>query len=198
MLKLILTSGGWVVLPLILLSLTALAVAIERCWRLLPLRRRVRHDRRVLLDTMLREGPQAAVSAIPGDSPVARIVRAGLQAQSKGIELVRLSALDAAQREVALCERGLGVLLAATQVAPLFGLLGTVIGLVEAFQVASAAEQVSSKLLSGGIYKALTTTAAGLLIAIPAFIAYASLNGVVARIADELELVATDLPAALT
>lgn len=195
MLKLILTTGGWVLLPLALLSVVALAVAIERCWRLLPLRRRCLRERQEVLETLVREGADGVAAGL--DSPVGRVVRAGLAARSRGVELVRLSAMDAAQREVVACERGLGVLLAATQVAPLFGLLGTVIGLVEAFQSASAADQVSTKLLAGGIYKALSATIAGLVIAIPAFLAYAGLTGVVARIADQLEHVATDLPAAL-
>jgi biopolymer transport protein ExbB len=197
MLKLILTTGGWVLIPLGVLSVVALAVTIERCWRLLPLRKHCRVERQDLLEILLREGPDGASAALGQATPVARIARAGLAARSRGPDLVRLAALDAAQREVAACERGLGILLAATQVAPLFGLLGTVLGLVEAFQAASAADQVSTRLLAGGIYKALGATIAGLLIAIPAFLAYAGLNGVVARIADQFEQAATDLPLAL-
>ena len=197
MLKLILTTGGWVLLPLALLSVAACAVAIERCWRLLPMRRRCQADRQVLLEGMISIGAEAAIARLDQKSPMARVAQAGLAARPQGLELVRLAALDAAQREVALCERGLGVLLAVTQVAPLFGLLGTVIGLVEAFQAASAADQVSAKLLAGGIYKALGATIAGLIIAIPAFLAYAGLNGLVSRIADQLEQAATDMPAFL-
>jgi len=197
MLKLILTTGGWVLLPLALLSLAACAVAIERCWRLLPMRRRFQVDRQALLEGLISVGSEAAIARLDQTSPLARVAQAGLAARPRGQDMVRLAALDAAQREVAHCERGLGVLLAVTQVAPLFGLLGTVIGLVEAFQAASQADQVSAKLLAGGIYKALGATIAGLIIAIPAFLAYAGLNGLVARLADQLEQVATDMPAVL-
>lgn len=197
MLRYILTTDGWILVPLALLSLTALAVAIERGWRLLPLRRRCRVDRLALLEALVREGPEAAVAVIDPASPVARVARAGLAAKTRGLELVRLAALDAAQREVAACERGLGVLLVATQAAPLLGLLGTVVGLVHAFQGASGSGQINSALLMSGIHQAFGATIAGLLIAIPAFLAYAGLTGVVARIADQLEQAATDLPSVL-
>jgi biopolymer transport protein ExbB len=193
MLRLILANGGLILIPLALTSLVALWVAIERLWRLLPLRRRFAAERAAWHERLLRDGAMAsAAHAAPG--AIGRIIVAGLKLRARGPELVRLAALDAAQREVTALERGLGVLIGAVQIAPLLGLLGTVTGLIQAFEAASTGEQISAQLLSAGIYKALTTTVAGLLVAIPAYLAYSALGGVVARLADDLEHTASELP----
>lgn len=194
MLKLILATGGLVLVPIALTSIAALTIVIERLWRLLPLRRSFAAVRAGFHDQLLHGGAAQAEAALDEGTPMARVLRAGLRAREGGPELMRLAALDAAQREVPALERGLGVLLATTQVAPLFGLLGTVIGLIEAFQAASLADQVTVKLLAGGVYKALSATVAGLLVAIPAFLAYAAIAGLVGRLAEQLEHAATDLP----
>lgn len=194
MLKLILMTGGWVLVPIALTSVAALTIVIERLWRLLPLRRGFAATRTAFHAALLHGGAAEAEAGLDERSPLGRVLRAGLRVRDGGPELMRVAALDAAQREVSGLERGLGVLLATTQVAPLFGLLGTVIGLIEAFQAASVADQVTVKLLAAGVYKALSATVAGLLVAIPAFIAYAGLAGLVGRLAEQLEHAATDLP----
>ena len=194
MLQLILATGGWVLVPIALTSIAALTIIIERLWRLLPLGRSFAAVRTAFHADLLHGGPAQAEAALDGQTPMARVLCAGLRVRDGGPELMRLAALDAAQREVPGLERGLGVLLATTQVAPLFGLLGTVVGLIEAFQAASLADQVTVKLLAGGVYKALSATVAGLLVAIPAFLAYAAIAGLVGRLAEQLEHAATDLP----
>jgi len=196
MLGLILAHGGWILVPIGVTSIATLAMALERGWRLLPLRRRIDAERTALIEVLAVSGPAAALEQAE-DSPVGRIGRAALGARDQGEDAMRRCALEAAQREVAACERGLGVLLAASQVAPLFGLLGTVLGLIDAFQGASSADRISASVLSGGIYQALTTTVAGLLVAIPAYLLYVGLAGVVARISQSLERTVSDLVAAV-
>ena len=190
----ILRTGGWILVPIALASVVALAVIIERCWRLLPMRRRFAAVRAECNEALLRGGAPAVMTHLDDHDALSRVWRAGLAAQDLGADGVRAMALDAAQREIPRLERGLGVVLAVSQVAPLLGLLGTVAGLLHAFQAASEAEAVTIKLLADGVYRALSTTAAGLFVAIPTFIAYVALSGVVARLADELEHAATDLP----
>ena len=75
--------------------------------------------------------------------------------------------------------------------------MGTVIGLIEAFQVAAHAATVTPSILADGLYKALGTTVAGLWVAIPAYIAYGLLANLAGRLADQLEHAATDLPVLL-
>jgi len=198
--QLVIAHGGWTLAAIGLLSLVALAVAIERACRLLPLRRRFQANRQAFIEVWLRSGTTAAVAQM-GSTPQAdamtRVLSAGLAARPRGPEAVRIVALDAAQREVPEFERGLTVLLVSAQVAPLLGLLGTVIGLIEAFQVAAHAATVTPSILADGLYKALGTTVAGLWVAIPSFIAYGLLSNLAGRLADQLEHAATDLPVLL-
>lgn len=196
MLGLILAHGGWILVPIAVTSVATLAVSLERAWRLLPLRRQLDVDRQALIEALAVSGPEAARDQADGATPVGRIGHAVLNARAQGEDTMRRCALEAAQREVTACERGLGVLLAASQVAPLFGLLGTVLGLIDAFQGASSADRISASVLSGGIYQALTTTVAGLLVAIPAYLLYVGFGGVVARIAQALERTVSDVVAA--
>lgn len=197
MLGLVVAHGGWILLPIAATSVAAVAVALERCLRLLPMRGRIERMRLDLVGVIATAGAEAAQARAITDTPVGRIGEAILASRTNGEEAMRRDGLEAAQREVAACERGLGILLAASQVAPLFGLLGTVLGLIEAFQGASTAERISASVLSGGIYKALTTTVAGLLVAIPAYLAYMGLGGVVARIVQSLERTVGDLTRAV-
>lgn len=193
MLGLILTYGGWILIPIALTSIATVTVAIERGWRLLPLRRRLEADRRLWIEALALGAPEQALESVPVSSPVGRMGRATLRERPRGEDAMRQAATAAAQLEVTACERGLGVLLASSQVAPLFGLLGTVIGLISAFQGASTAERISASVLSGGIYQALTTTVAGLLVAIPAYLLYVGLVGIVGRLTQQIERIAEDL-----
>lgn len=197
MLGLVLAHGGWILVPIAATSLAAMAVGIERCLRLLPLRRRIDQERQDLVGVVATAGAEIAVQRAVADTMVGRIAAAILARRTEDEGTMRRDGMEAAQRELARCERGLGILLAASQVAPLFGLLGTVVGLIEAFEAASGAERIVAKILSGGIYKALTTTVAGLLVAIPAYLAYMGLSGVVTRIAQSLEQVVGDLTRAV-
>jgi len=194
---LILSNAGVVLWPMLALSVAALAVAIERVWRLRSLRHVFATTRTACVEALLKGGGERALAVIDSANAAGRVLLAGLTVREQGPEVVRAVALDAAQREVPALERGLGVLLATTQVAPLLGLLGTVVGLIEAFRTAHTGDAVTTKALAGGIYHALAATAAGLAVAIPAFVAYSVLTGWVGRLSDQLEHAATDLAAML-
>jgi biopolymer transport protein ExbB len=195
LLRLVVENGGFTVVLIAVVSLGALTVAIERVWRLLPLQKRFQATLSAATEDLLRGGE--APTGGPATDAMGRVLAAGLAVRQRGSELVRIVALDAAQREVAALERGLGVLMVTAQVAPLLGLLGTVIGLIEAFQAAGSAANVTPALLSTGLYKALGTTVAGLWVAIPAYVAYGALSGLAGRLIAQLEHGATILPALL-
>ncbi|MBA3939337.1 MAG: MotA/TolQ/ExbB proton channel family protein, partial [Planctomycetes bacterium] len=129
----IIEHGGLTVALIALVSLAALTIAIERAWRLLPLRRRFAAVRDACNEALLRSGPAQALAGLTGDDAMTRVLRAGLLAQERGPETMRLAARACAQREVAGIERGLGVIQIAAQVAPWLGLMGTVVGLMEVF-----------------------------------------------------------------
>jgi biopolymer transport protein ExbB len=101
------------------------------------------------------------------DSPAAKILYAGLERHEEGTDRVMKAIENQGLIEMSKLERGLVVLATLTNIAPLLGFLGTVIGMIIAFQSIEAAGEVEATLVAGGIKVALLTTAAGLVIAIP-------------------------------
>lgn len=166
-----LAQGGPVVGVLIALSVVAATVIIVKAWQRLWLR----DPRRDVLDGALdtwRGGDQAAALArLSGcRSPAARVVRSAMRTASRGLQtaLVREEALRVAALELASLRSHLRTLEVIGMLSPLLGLLGTVMGMITAFQqLASAGSQVDPAMLSGGIWEALLTTAVGLIVAIP-------------------------------
>ncbi len=194
LLRLVFENGGATVACIMLVSLASATVIFERLWRLLPLGAVFARQRARCHEALLRAGAPEALAALSGDDAMGRVLRAGLQQHQRGAELVRIAATNAAQREVAGIERGLAVVAMAAQIAPWLGLLGTVIGLMEVFQGSASAATVTNALVATGIYKALGSTVAGLLLAIMAYIAYGLLTALSNRLIDELENAAADLP----
>ncbi|TVR14117.1 MAG: MotA/TolQ/ExbB proton channel family protein [Planctomycetota bacterium] len=187
----ILANAGIILWLIGACSLVALAVVLERLRRLLPLRRQMEATW-MAFESWLQDQRRGACPQ-EGD-PLARVIGRGRRVQSGGRDAVRIAALEAAQREVPSLERGLGVIAVVAQVTPLLGLLGTVAGLMEAFEAAGQTDTITHAHLATGIYKALGTTAAGLGVAIPAYIAYTFLAGMANRLVDQLETVAVELP----
>jgi biopolymer transport protein ExbB len=166
-------KGGLVMFPLAILSVLGAAVVIEKFISL--------RNRRVLTPEVINSiGSLRSPSDIPMairateryNSPLANIVRAGLEEAKSPIADVRLVMEDTGRREVKRLERYLVVLETVAAASPLLGLLGTVLGMIKVFSVISIAGVGEAGLLSGGIAEALITTAYGLLIGIPALIAY--------------------------
>ena len=113
------------------------------------------------------------------DSPAANILYAGLERHEEGTDRVMKAIENQGLIEMSKLERGLVVLATLTNIAPLLGFLGTVIGMILAFQSIEQAGEVEATLVAGGIKVALLTTAAGLVIAIPVSVGH---NYFVARI----------------
>ncbi len=106
------------------------------------------------------------------NSPAAKILYAGLERHDEGTERVMKAIENQGLIELSKLEKGLVILATLTNVAPLLGFLGTVLGMIIAFQSIEAAGEVEATLVAGGIKVALLTTAAGLIIAIPVSIAH--------------------------
>jgi biopolymer transport protein ExbB len=106
------------------------------------------------------------------DAPAAKILYAGLERHTEGTERVMKAIENQGLIEMSKLERGLVILATLTNIAPLLGFLGTVIGMILAFQSIEAAGEVEATLVAGGIKVALLTTAAGLMIAIPVSIGH--------------------------
>src|SRR5262245_17753396 len=161
-------TGGVFMHPILLCSVVGLALILERPWFFA----RARTDAQRLMGELLRalqdQGLEAAQRMLHARrGPIAAVLHSGLARAKRGPDAVEKAIESAASIEIALCERGLIWLATVANIAPLLGFLGTVSGLIPAFEAIAAAEEVSAKLVATGIYEALITTAAGLIVAIP-------------------------------
>jgi len=183
---------------LILFSLVSVAVMIERAWTLKRVREREERDYRHLRDALRnrqREAVQACAAA--GDSPVAAAVQAGIGASDLG----EAEMSDAIDQEVSMQNAELGrnlpVLATIASVAPYIGLFGTVLGILSAFAKIAETGQTGAKVVAGPISEALTATAFGLGVAIPAVMAYNYFSGRVNALGLHVENHALELAARL-
>jgi biopolymer transport protein ExbB len=135
-------------------------------------------------------------------NPLSQVLKAGILKYDRGREQIKEAIADAALYEEPHLEKNMTALATIAHISPLLGLLGTVLGMVRSFQIiqakSTAYAPVSPGELAGGIWEALLTTVAGLLVAIPAFVAY---NYLVSRINNfilEMEKASTELVNFLT
>lgn len=184
-------------IPIALGSVTALAIFFERLWTLR--RASIIPPRLVPAVTKLIHAGKYddAIGACDrSPSPLARVLRACLRYRSLGRGDIKEAVQDAGRREVSQMGRLIEALGAIATISPLLGLLGTVTGMIQAFRqvvTASARGAIDPSRLANGIWEALITTAAGLSVAILAYIAYRYLNGRATRLAAEMEMSALTL-----
>ena len=178
-------GGGWMMWPLGLCAVVGLGVIV---WKLVDLTSKAARTKRFLreADELIaqRKIDQALTVARDSNSPAARILAAGLERRNEGTDRVMKAIENVGLIEMASLENGLVWLATISNVAPLLGFLGTVLGMIEAFNAIELAGEVDATLVAGGIKVALITTAAGLAIAIPINVAH---NYFVSRI-DRLVL----------
>jgi biopolymer transport protein ExbB len=184
----IILAGGPVMWPIILCSVAAGAIVLERLWTL----QRKRVIPRELTDRIWklvesRTLNERHVDALSGSSPLGRVLAAGLANRDQGREIMKEAIEDTGRHVVHELERFLGTLGTIAAITPLLGLLGTVTGMIQAFEAIAAEGVGDPKVLSGGIGTALITTAAGLIVAIPALVAYRYLRGVVDLLVVDME-----------
>lgn len=161
-------SGGWIMLPIILCSIAALAIIAERLWALRP--SRVAPEgllAQVAQQVRERKMGGKALRTLSEQSPLGQIFAAGLANAKHGREVMKECIEEAAARVVHELERYLNALGTIAGIAPLLGLLGTVLGMIEIFSSFMGSNMSNAHMLAGGISKALITTAAGLMVAIP-------------------------------
>ncbi len=194
LLRAIIDHGGVTVFVIAFISLGSMTVVIERCWRLLPLRKQFQQAQQQCQEVLLRAGIQTALQSLPESDAMNRVLKSGLAMHARGADTIRAAAMSAAQREVHGIERGLSLIQIAAQIAPWLGLLGTVVGLMDVFASVGDQANVTHAVAASGIYQALACTVAGLAVAIGAYVAYQILSGISSRLIDELEQAATDLP----
>lgn len=160
--------GGPFVIVLFILSIVGLGFVIERMIVISRVKMAGKEFERKLL-AAAEKGQIPAMRRIctEDNSETSRILLAGLNSIKKGPERVERVIEATAELQVSILERGLNILSSISHIAPLVGFLGTVSGMIGSFSAIASAENVSAKLVAGGIFEALITTAAGLIVAIP-------------------------------
>jgi biopolymer transport protein ExbB len=184
--------------PILFCSLAALAIILERSWAL----RRGKVIPRSLLVSVnellsLRRYNDAAFLCQDGRNSAARLVRQGLKLIGQRRELFKDVMEETGRRESNFLSAHLDLLGVIASVSPLLGLLGTVSGMINAFGAVASAGLGNPGLLAGGIGQALLTTAAGLVIAIPAMLIHRLLLSRVESLTADLEDLGSDLLEAL-
>lgn len=191
-----LTLGGPLIPVISFASIVATAIVFERAFTLQA--RKVLPPRFLeMIRTRLQAGriEEANQLCASNDSPVASILASGLRVAHLGRVRMREAMEDRGRREATELERFLGALAAIATVSPLLGLLGTITGMIQTFQQVTAQEasdQMSAGVLATGIWEALITTAAGLCVAIPTFLAHRYLVARVDRFVNRMEEAALD------
>ena len=194
----IIFKGGPIMGLIILCSVMAFAVFLERMWHL----RNAKIDTKKFMQNIANKVKNNKVmealdmcNATKG--PIARILKSGIMKYDRQRTDIKEAIEDAGVHEVPLLERNLGVLATIAHISPLLGLLGTVVGMLKAFQVievkAMSMVPVNPGDLAGGIWEALITTVAGLSVAIPTYVAYNYLVSRVDNFVLDMEKSATEL-----
>ena len=191
-------KGGPIMWPILLCSVIAFAIVIERLLRLRQEQIDTRSFMEQISKSLKRNKVMEALDLCDRTGgPIAAILKAGVLKHDRSRVEIKEAIEDASVHEVPRLERNLPVLATVAHVAPLLGLLGTVTGLVQAFQVieskATALNPVNPGDLAGGIWEALLTTVFGLCVAIPTYVAYNYLVSRVDGFVLDMERSATDL-----
>jgi biopolymer transport protein ExbB len=172
-----LAKGGILVVPIVLCSVLALAIFLERLIRFTLLRRRGRGLAQKVAELVRSGEDQAALeTARRSDSPIGNILLQALEVKDKERETLETVVAHATEEQVRGLAKYLQALATIGNIAPLLGLLGTVIGMIKAFMVIQEmGGKVNAAVLAGGIWEAMLTTALGLAVALPTIVAHSYL-----------------------
>lgn len=186
--------GGWIMLPILLLSILAIYLFVERLVTI----RKSKTDPEAIT-RRIREYVQAGdVRGAMGycesqDKPVTRLLRHGLERLGRPISEIQDAVQAQGKHEAFELEKRTDILASIAGIAPMLGFLGTVTGMIQAFQeIQNLQGNVNPSVLAGGIWEALLTTAAGLVVGILAFFFYNFLLTRIKRLINDMERSATD------
>jgi len=182
-------KGGWLMIPLVILSILAIYIFIER---LVTLNTASKDDPNFMsrIRDYIYEGQIGSSIKLckQVNTPLARMIEKGITRIGRPLNDVQISIENVGNVEVSKLERGLSILASVAGGAPMIGFLGTVTGMVRAFfDMANAGNNIDISILSSGIYTAMVTTVAGLIVGICAFFAYNYLVSRVGKIVNNLE-----------
>ena len=184
----LLQAGGLLIWPILLCSILALAIIIERMFAL----KRRNVSPLGLTDSvgklLMRGGiSPRAIAEIEGNSPLGRVLAAGLKISHQHRVVIKETVEEAGRHEVHELEKHLQTLGTIAAITPLLGLLGTVIGMIKVFSAITIFGVGDPQALAEGISEALVTTAAGLSVGIPSLMFHRYFRGKINELAVDME-----------
>jgi biopolymer transport protein ExbB len=189
----LLMQAGWVMIPLLLLSVATVYVFVER-W--LAIKKATEVDgnfMNIIRDNILSGNVTAARNfARNTQNPVGRIIDKGLQRIGKPIDSIENSMENVAQLEMYKLERNVNILSVISKVAPIFGFVGTLVGLMQLFFNINATGEYELSTIAGGIYTKLITSISGLMIGLIAYLFHNILHTQVEKALNKMEASAAD------
>lgn len=184
----LLMKGGWVMIPILLLSIVSVYLIIER---FITINKAGKVDAQFLasVKTMLIDGKaETALSFCKSNnSPIARLLEKGIKRLGKPIKEIESAVENTGKLEIYKLEKNLSYLGIIAGIAPMFGFVGTISGVIRIFYNISLADNISISLIAGGLYEKMITSAAGLIVGIIAHIGFHYLNAMIDRVSFQLE-----------
>lgn len=187
-------KGGWVMIPIILLSFVAAYIFIERYY---VIRYATKEDTNFMnrIKDYIHDGKIEAALALckSTDSPSARMVEKGITRLGRPLQDISTAIENVGKLEISKLEKGFPTLATIAGAEPMLGFMGTVIGMIQSFYAMSqAGNNIDVSMMSGGIYTALITTVAGLMVGIAGYFAYNTLVVRVEKVVFNLEATLTE------
>lgn len=188
-------DGGSIMWFLLACAIGGLALSLERFFTLtIRLRVNVKKFSQELIDTIDKKGVQAGLELCNRtSSPAARVLAAALEKVDRGKTPMEDAIVRSGATELAFLDRGMPLIAGLTTVAPFFGFLGTVTGMISAFKAVAAVGEVDATVVASGIAEALITTKWGLIIAAPLSIVYILFQGRVNGYLKDMETASSEL-----
>ena len=189
----LLQKGGWIMYPLYSLLVIAIYVFIER---LMAIRKAGTIDPKFMLivrDNILSNNLAAAKKLAKNtDNPVAKMIEKGIMRIGKPLDAIEKSMENVGKLEMYSMERNLNILSLVAGIAPMFGFLGTIIGMVQLFYGIASTGEYTLNTIAGGIYTKMITSATGLIIGLVAYVGHNYLSTQIDKTANKMETASAD------
>jgi len=189
----LLTTGGWIMLPLGMMLLLAVYIFIERNLAIRAAGRIDDNFMHIIKDHLITGNIAAAKSYTRNtNNPVARIIDKGIQRIGRPIELIEKSMDSVGVLEMYKLEKNLAVLSVISKAAPIFGFVGTLVGLMQLFSAINTTNEFEVATIAGGIYTKLITSISGLIIGLLAYLGYSFLQTLIEKTSHKMEAASAD------
>ena len=187
-------KGGWIMIPLVVLWFVAVYLFIERYWAIKKASREDINFMNRIKEYIHEDKVESAIALCQAqNTPVARMIEKGIQRIGRPLSDVNAAVENVGNLEISKLEKSLPTLATIAGGAPMIGFLGTVIGMIRAFyDMSMAGNNIDVSLLSNGIYTAMVTTVAGLIVGIAAYFGYNILVAKVERVVFTMEANTTE------